>query len=43
MRQAVVDIDFESEVQLEEKIGSGAFGSVFRGVRHALLSWPAGS
>ena len=29
--QAVADIDFESELQLEEKIGSGAFGSVYRG------------
>ncbi|KAK9832844.1 hypothetical protein WJX81_006571 [Elliptochloris bilobata] len=28
---AVADIDYETEVQLEEKIGSGAFGSVYRG------------
>lgn len=28
----MADIDFQSEIQLEEKIGSGAFGSVFRGV-----------
>ena len=39
-RQAVADIDFESEIQLEEKIGSGAFGSVYRG---ALLVTPMSS
>lgn len=29
--QACHDIDFEKEIELEERIGSGAFGSVYRG------------
>lgn len=29
--QACHDIDFEKEIELEERIGVGAFGSVYRG------------
>lgn len=29
--QTCHDIDFEKEIELEERIGAGAFGSVYRG------------
>lgn len=38
--QACLDIDFAKEVLLEDKIGSGAFGTVYRGVCYVRVFKP---